>query len=359
SSVYAKSDASGNAIKVFGIVKDITDLETQRRLAESSTKAFELIFNSSPAGIFILDTDFEISMENDTFRDFFQIESGEMKLRNLLGENYDQAVTDLEEGKDVQHLRIKLLIDGKYKHYMVNIAKISEEFLNDYEGTLVDITQQVVDEERILYLATHDVLTTLYNRNYFEEVVVEKENDYPLGLVLCDIDGLKLINDAFGHQRGDELLQSLANSLKGLSPNHIASRIGGDEFALLVDNANEEILEKIELEVKESIKDLGLFGIDFEVSLGHAIMDEDSPDFNRVFNNAENMMYRRKLTERSSRKSNALTTIMQTLHEKTEETLSHCERVGDYSSMLLFESGFKRTVDIEDIRFLSDVHDIG
>ena len=133
----------------------------------------------------------------------------------------------------------------------------------------------------------------------------EKANDFPLGLLLCDIDGLKLINDAFGHPKGDELLQSLAKILKSLSPKHIASRIGGDEFAVLVDNADEEIMENIEKDIKEAIKDMGLFGIDFEVSLGSAILTEENPSFSKMFNKAENVMYRRKLTDRSSRKSNA------------------------------------------------------
>ena len=359
SSVFAKSDDKGNVIKVYGILKDITEIERERRLAVNNQRSFELIFNSSPAGIFLLDSSLEITMENRGFREFLKTKKGEMKLKTLLGDHYNQVITDLKKGKEVNHLRVKHFVSKKWKYFVINIVKIAEEFTNDFEGTLVDVTQQVADEERILYLATHDVLTGLYNRNYFEEIVVEKQGKYPLGLVLCDIDGLKLINDAFGHLKGDELLQRLAYSLKDLSPDNISARIGGDEFALLVDNASDEMLENIELEIKESIKDLGLFGIDFEVSFGYAIIDEKQKDFAKGFNFAENMMYRRKLTDRSSRKSNALTTIMETLHEKTEETLSHCQRVGDYSSMLLYESGFKRTIDLEDIRFLSDVHDIG
>ncbi len=359
SSVFGEVDPKGRMEKVFGILKDITEMELARRNAEMLQKAFQQIFNASPSGIFLLDNDFKIRMENVTFRKVFNTKPHELSFKDLIGEQFDDTVELLKAGKDVNNLRIQYYINGKIHHFVINITKIAEEFDNDFEGTVVDITQQVLDEKRILYLATHDVLTDLYNRNYFEEIVVEKQYDYPLGLVLCDIDGLKLINDAFGHLKGDELLQSLAKALKSLSPNYIASRIGGDEFALLIDNANEEQLEKIEIEIKESIKDLGLFGITFEVSSGYAILTEENHNFDKVFNDAENMMYRRKLTDRSSRKSNALTTIMQTLHEKTEETIIHCERVGDYASMLLSEAGYKRTVDLEDIRFLSDVHDIG
>jgi len=359
SSVYSKYDDSGKTVRVFGIIKDITEIETARRTAVNAQKSFRQIFNFSPGGIFILDSAYEITMENVTFREYFNIESGGMTTAQLFGNHYDEIIETLKSGREIEQLRIKHFIDDETRYFVTSIIKIDEGFVNDYEGTLVDVTQQVLDEQRILYLATHDVLTDIYNRNYFEEIIAKKELLYPLGLVLCDIDGLKLINDAFGHHKGDELLQSLAKTLKELSPNYISSRIGGDEFAILIENANEEQMEKVEFEIKESIKDLGLFGIDFEVSLGYAILANENNDFNKIFNYAENMMYRRKLTDRSSRKSNALTTIMQTLHEKTEETKNHCERVGDYSSILLFEAGYKRTVDLEDIRFLIDVHDIG
>jgi len=359
SSVFGKTDSNGKMEKIFGILKDITEIELARRRAERAQKAFQQIFNASPSGIFLLDNNFKLTMENVTFRMVFKTKHNELTFSALLGEKYNETLELLKTGKDVRNLRIEFFINGKKHYFVINITKTAEEFGNNYEGTVVDITQQVLDEKRILYLATHDVLTDLYNRNYFEEIVTQKEKDFPLGLVLCDIDGLKLINDAFGHLKGDELLQSLAKTLKALSPTYIASRIGGDEFALLVDHADEEQLEKIEMEIKESIKDMGLFGINFEVSSGYAILTKGNSAFDKVFNDAENMMYRRKLTDRSSRKSNALTTIMQTLHEKTEETIIHCERVGDYASMLLAEAGYKRTVDLEDIRFLSDVHDIG
>ena len=359
SSVFSKLDSKGNVVKVFGILKDVSEIERARRISENARKSFRQIFDHSPSGIFILNSNFEITMENSTFRELFNIEPGEMSFSALIGEQYDSTIRKLKRTKIIKNLRVKHFINNKEYYFVIRIIKIDEEIINGYEGTLTDISQQVQDEKRILYLATHDVLTDLYNRNYFEEFVVEKNKNYPLGLILCDVDGLKLINDAFGHQKGDELLQSLSKTLKGLAPDYTISRIGGDEFAILVDNADEEHLENIELEIKESIKDLGFFGMNFEVSLGHDILTKKHYNFMKVFKNAENMMYRRKLTDRSSRKSNALSTIMQTLHEKTEETEAHCERVGDYASMLLSKAGYKRTADLEDIRFLSNVHDIG
>ncbi len=349
SSVFGKVDKSGNSTKVFGILKDITEIERARRFAIRNRKSFELIYNTSPSGIFLLDSKFKLTMENQTFRDMFDIRKNEVTLSDLLKDFYDDIIISLKENEAAHHININHLIKGVTKNFVINIVKIGDDFINNYQGTVVDITQQVVDKERIEYLATHDILTDLYNRNYFEEIVVKKKKDYPLGLIMCDIDGLKLVNDAFGHLKGDKLLKVFSKGLKNLSDKFIISRSGGDEFTILVDNATEEELEKIEQDIQKTIGEINQFEIDFGVSVGYAVLDGEHSEFNRVFNKAENMMYRRKLTERSSRKSNALSTIMQTLHEKTEETKNHCERVGDYSSMLLFEVGYKRIVDLDDI----------
>lgn len=358
SSVYTMTDKFGNTEKIFGILKDITEIERSRRNAMSARKSFELIFNSSPAGIFLLNKDFEISMENKTFREMFDSKETEINLKYLLGDLHDNTIKDLKNNV-FNRVVVEHNIKNENKHMAINITRIDEEFVNDYQGTVVDITERYLDREKIGYLATHDTLTGLFNRNYFEEVIANQQLDYPLGIIMCDIDGLKLVNDAFGHMEGDKLLSSFSKELNKLFPKYIVSRIGGDEFTILVINATEDQLDDFSEKIKESIQNIDNFQIDFGVSVGYSILEDKDSDFKRIFNQAENMMYRRKLTERRSRKSNSLLTIMQTLHEKTEETLIHCQRVGDYSSMMLADYGYKRVVDLDDIRFLSDVHDIG
>ena len=358
SSVYALTDKKGKIQKVFGILKDITEIEESRRNALEAQRSFELIFNSSPAGIITLNKEFEITMENKTFREMFNSKENEIKIKYLLGDEFDKVIKELEKN-DFSHVIIERVIKNEMKHFAVNIVRIDEKFDNECQGTVIDITEQERNREKISYLASHDVLTELHNRNYFEDIIVNKKLNYPLGIIMCDIDGLKLINDAFGHLEGDKLLKLFAKELKRLSSSYIVSRIGGDEFAVLVKNATEDELDEFSEKIKESVHNIKAFKVDWSVSVGYSILVDENSDFNRVFNKAENMMYRRKLTERKSRKSNALSTIMETLHEKTEETMNHCKRVGDYATMILSDYGHKRIVDLDDIRFLSDVHDVG
>ena len=228
---------------------------------------------------------------------------------------------------------------------------------NTYQGTCIDITERVESSERINFLATRDILTKIYNRNYFENYIKEI-GDLRVGVIMCDIDGLKLINDAFGHLEGDKLLINFAAHLNSSFTEDLVVRLGGDEFAVLTIDKSLDDLEEYEKKIKQYVSDLFMFGISIDVSIGYAVKEVDG-NFHDAFIRAENIMYRRKLTERSSRKSNALNTILQTLHEKEHETKEHCERVGEYAAQLLQRCGLKRVYELEEIRLVSSVHDIG
>jgi diguanylate cyclase (GGDEF)-like protein len=108
--------------------------------------------------------------------------------------------------------------------------------------------ERIYAEEEIIYKSFHDKLTSLYNRRYFEEELVrlDTKRQLPLSIIMADINGLKIINDSLGHKKGDELLIKTANILKKvIRDEDILARWGGDEFAILLPNTNQQEAKRV------------------------------------------------------------------------------------------------------------------
>lgn len=173
-----------------------------------------------------------------------------------------------------------------------------------YEGIARDITESKKVETQLKYLSQHDVLTDLGNRLYFEEEMRNLENEeYTfLGIIVCDIDGLKIINDTFGHAYGDLLIKTAADILKRIfEQDGRIARIGGDEFAVILTDYDEELMEKTcyalyEEMARQNISKTELpvnMSVGFATSKGKAVLPQD------LFREADNKMYSEKMKNRS------------------------------------------------------------
>lgn len=125
-----------------------------------------------------------------------------------------------------------------------------------------DITEQRRTAAQLIQLAEHDPLTNLYNRRRFHEELNRMFADaerrgYQIGLLIFDLDGFKPINDAFGHQAGDEVLVVLAREVGAIiRRNEVFCRLGGDEFGVLVPDAQDEQLLELARRIVEKVADL-------------------------------------------------------------------------------------------------------
>jgi len=154
------------------------------------------------------------------------------------------------------------------------------------EGSVIafrDISERRMMEEKLRWQATHDHLTGLYNRRYFE-TYIEKEissvnrTGIMSALVYLDLDRFKYVNDTAGHEVGDKLLIDLSSELnKHLRRHDISARIGGDEFALILKNVDEEVAVSIADEIRVSLSNLRVHHEDkayhVNASFGVAMMD--------------------------------------------------------------------------------------
>ena len=124
--------------------------------------------------------------------------------------------------------------------------------------TVSDITSQKEAEVKLKYQTMHDILTGVYNRTYFEESLdqLEQGRQYPISIVMLDVDKLKSINDQYGHAAGDRALINTAQILKrAFRVDDVIARIGGDEFAVLMPNTTksdaETVVERVKAEIKK------------------------------------------------------------------------------------------------------------
>jgi len=224
-----------------------------------------------------------------------------------------------------------------------------------------DITEKKKKEERILYLSYNDHLTTLNNRRYFEEQlrVYDNEANLPLSIIMIDVNGLKLINDAFGHLVGDTMLQKIANILKeSYRKNDLIARIGGDEFALLLPNTNAKQAKDIITKIAAKISQEKISSINLSISYGYETKTLKDESIKDVFKKAESKMYKHKLSESQSMRYNTLEIIMRTLYEKSQTEEMHSKRV----SKLCEQIGKAMELDnsaINELKTTGLMHDIG
>jgi len=226
---------------------------------------------------------------------------------------------------------------------------------------LTNISERKKTEEEILNLSFHDQLTGLYNRRFFEEELkrLDTKRQFPLSFIMGDLNGLKLINDVFGHVEGDRLLIETAEILKKVCrSDDILARWGGDEFVILLPKTSiidsEEIVQRIKKECKKTVNQK----IPVSLSLGAAQKETSAQDIQTVIVDAESNMYRNKLAQKESLTSSIIFALDQTLYEKSNETKKHTDRIHDLA-IKLGKSIKLPANQLDEISLLASLHDIG
>lgn len=228
---------------------------------------------------------------------------------------------------------------------------------------LTDMTEKMKAEARIHYLSFHDKLTNLYNRAYVEKIVQDHEElSLPWSMMMIDLNGLKLINDVFGHEQGDQLLIAMANVLtESCRETDVVSRWGGDEFLILLPNTdyNEclSVCERIRLSCAEKkIRSIPLLS----AAIGMVTETEGRNYFSELFNVAEHRMYHDKLVESRKVKKDIIVHMKEMLHDRCFESAGHSERIrfltADFSDYLGISLA---TPDMKQLDQLAVLHDIG
>jgi diguanylate cyclase (GGDEF)-like protein/PAS domain S-box-containing protein len=187
-----------------------------------------------------------------------------------------------------------------------------------------DITQRKQTEEQIRFMTFHDSLTGLYNRHYFEQEMNRMADGRytAVGLIICDVDCLKFINDTLGHQRGDQLIKAAGETiLNSFRISDMVARIGGDEFAVLLPNATRKDLIHAARRIKKNMNHYRTQHpeLPLHLSIGYAQAQSSPFDMHSLFKHADDAMYRNKLYNKKRHKSDAFQILLSILYHHDPE----------------------------------------
>ncbi|WP_303869871.1 HD domain-containing phosphohydrolase [Acetobacterium wieringae] len=228
-------------------------------------------------------------------------------------------------------------------------------------STLSNITRRKTNEEEILFLSYSDPLTRLKNRTYMKkqfEALSQQQNPHYF-IIMCDINGLKLTNDAFGHQEGDQVIVAVSNVLRRICrPTDFISRWPGDEFVILLKDIDQEGVCQLIREITDETDRIRDFHLNISLAMGYAESNVDLKRPEDVLNLAENRMYRNKLMESSSSRNATIRSLARTLHEKSTETEAHTMRITQLSKALGSRLNLRKD-QLDELELLSLLHDIG
>ena len=274
-----------------------------------------------------------------------------------------EKIMDVLEKGTLETLEYTLEISNIYYDYEMRIARLNEK---EVLSIVRDVTTRKQMENELIRLSYKDQLTGLYNRRFFEEELIRLDSpeNLPLTIIMGDVNGLKLINDSFGHGVGDELLQTVGDNItNSCRKGDVVARISGDEFVIILPRTDEKEAEDVvsrlrELNANTKLKDNKLFNIEISVSFGIGTKYTMDTRISEVFKLSEDNMYKNKLFEGPSMRSKTIDTIISALYELSKGEEEHSRRVSKISQEICKALGMKEDM-IKKVKKVGLLHDIG
>ncbi len=363
-------DESGALVSEKGILRDVTaEVILNDRMSESEVR-FRELFENACAMIFTYDFNGRFTSANrcclnllglewnelceKTLYDFLDTEQTMVDLQDLL--YLDTYLNDPVELKVTTGEGITHVIETR------NSLLYRDDVPCEIQTVAHDITDHKTAEAQIEYLTYKDRLTGLYNRLYFDMTMqdLELRRFQPITIIIGDMNGLKLANDAFGHSVGDELLvltsSILEDSVSDL--NAIVSRLSGDEFAILLLGIGKVGADMVCERIRKSCEEVTMPRMKPSIALGFASWNSSMTLLEETMREAEDNMYHNKLNESKSIRSAIIHSLQASLEEKTTETRSHAERLRTLGLRLGKRIGLGAN-DMDELALAAVMHDIG
>ena len=374
--MVAERNSRGEALRMVGLHTDISERRRMEDLLFLEKNRFQTTLLSIGEGVIATDEEGKITLMNRVAEDLTGYTEKEAFGKPL--EEIFKAFHE-ESRKPCEDRASRVLASGeviRLENSMILVSRDGREIpieesaapIRDARGNLTgvvlvcsDVTERKRREREIKHLSSHDYLTGLFNRHYLEEkmTALDTEENLPLGLVVVDVNGLKLTNHAFGRKMGDRLLQITGDILqKATSPGEVVARMGGDEFIILLPRGGprraQEVMEKVRREASQVVLD----SVIFSLAMGYAVKKREEEDLGEILVEAENAMCKEKLKYGKIMRSQTVERVLSHINIRYDREQIHSERVAEYSEALARALEYEES-QVEMVKTAAVLHDIG
>ena len=358
---------------IFCVCHDITNRKKMEEELRRERTLLRTLIDNLPDAVYVKDRETRKLLANPADLENMGLKREEDVLGKTDFEVFPQEVAQLfykddmyvlNKGKPIINREERLVRPSGEEHFLLS-SKIP---LFDEKGEVIgligighDITEQRKANERVNYLSFHDSLTGLYNRVYLEEEIKRLDTDrqVPIGIIMVDINRLKLINDAYGHPMGDQLLKTSSGVLKNVCRKEdIIARWGGDEFVIFLPKTSVKEIDSIKKRIIEQCKKTQVCSIPLSMSIGFSVKTQVDQDIMKTFKEAEDNMYQNKLIESRSSRNTFLLTLKSALQKKNDISNEHIDYLQNLAQ--IFGEAVNLTgTDLDRLILLVTFHDIG
>lgn len=332
----------------------------------TTENAFHLLIAQSADPMLLVDASNQIIDCNEPFVKIFELKNRDAILSTPI-EDYvpaSSAFLEASRKKNSPSQQISLplyLFNDKQIEVEIHLTHLQLPTQKVTHMVIRDISERKALFEKLESLSYTDQLTGLYNRRYFSENTASLllPDNFPLTIILADVNGLKLVNDTFGHMVGDNYLNEAASLLKQVfSSSEKIYRLGGDEFAVIsVRCTKEQIKSQIETFLLQA-KNIRVAGVPLSLSFGYSVIKDTHTHFEEGFKLAEDQMYRHKVLESQNVRRKTIDMMLETLHIRSPEEERHAQRTTRYALRLGKAIGLTEN-KLKELELVGLLHDLG
>lgn len=356
------------------IVTDITEKKRAEDALRASEYNFRNIFEASSDGILIVSNN-EIIDCNLALIDLLGYDSK----ASILGKNPIELSPEKQPDGELSEEKIFKIyknvaqngnckyewwyerVDGKILPVEIVMTNILLNGRIVFHSLWRDISERKKMESKMEYLSYHDQLTGLYNRRFFEEELIRLnvKRNLPLSIIMGDVNGLKLVNDSFGHLLGDKLLKKVAEVISdGCRSDDVIARLGGDEFVILLPKTDNYEAKEIVKRIKERASKEKVESVEISISFGYETKKSSTEKIEDILKKADDHMYEEKLLESQSMRWKTINAIVTTLNGKDLSEEQRAYKVSNLCRDLAMALSLSRD-DIDELKTISLLRDIG